>query len=150
MVYAPHMSLIRQVVGGGELDVTHIMRPDQTITSHAKFAAFPWLPVKSVYLSVSGTYGSVNDRVCFVEWNKTWTRTVQHSDDASSGSDGCEDGPYDTIEDVPESIDKAVINAIGKVLFIRPFSVFPVSFLDSNLTVFDFELLGTRICACKQ
>ena len=39
---------------------------------------------------------------------------------------------------------------MGKALFIEAFAVFPVSYLDDNLIVFDFELLGTRICARKK
>ena len=154
VVYAPHMTTIRDLVRGNSvdsgmasLDVRYDMRPDQTITSHATFRDFPWMKpfgVRTVFLSVSGRYGSVDDdRVCFVEWDKTWVRVVANDDYDI-------DEPYATLEDVPTSMEKNVINAIGKVLFIRPFSVFPVSFLDQDLTVFDFELLGTRICARKQ
>ena len=147
VVYAPHMSTIRNLVagggkeggGGGMLDVTYILHKDQTIESHAKFAGFPLLPNK-VHLSVSGTYDTVNDCVCRVEWSDAWIRVVDESE---------QDESYPQISSVPDSAWKTVITRIGRLLFIRPFSVFPVSFLDHDLTVFDFELLGTRICARK-
>jgi hypothetical protein len=58
--------------------------------------------------------------------------------------------PYPDIESVPDSISKFVIRNIGRALFIEPFAVFPVTYLDDDLIVFDFELLGTRICARKE
>jgi len=126
VVYAPHMAIFQTIA---PLQVEYSLRPDQTITSHASFAS-------TVHLSVSGRYGSVNDEVCFVEWDKTWFRIG--------------DKPYATLEDVPDSFIKIVVNALGQALFVRPVSVFPVSFLDIDLCVFDFALLGTRICARKQ
>lgn len=135
VVYAPHMTTIAKLAGNLALDVTYIMYPDQTIVSHATFSD----PLPSpLHLSVSGTYDSVSDTVCLVEWTEAWIK-----------SDG-DDVPYATIDDVPESWVKEVITRVGRLLFIRPFSVFPVSYLANDLTVFDFELLGTRICAKKQ
>ena len=58
--------------------------------------------------------------------------------------------PYPTLADVPQSPAKDWINHIGTLLFLPQFSVFPVSYLDDELCVFDFELLGTRVCALKQ
>ena len=60
-----------------------------------------------------------------------------------------EQGPYPNIDSVPDGISKTLIRNIGRALFIEPFAVFPVSYLDNELIVFDFELLGTRICARK-
>jgi len=57
--------------------------------------------------------------------------------------------PYPSLESVPESIEKRIIQWIGQSLFLESVSVFPVSYLDFELIVFDFELLGTRICARK-
>ena len=63
----------------------------------------------------------------------------------------CEnDEPYPKIESVPDSMLKSLIRTLGKAAFIEPFAVFPISFLDSETIVFDFELLGTRICARKE
>jgi hypothetical protein len=57
--------------------------------------------------------------------------------------------PYKSLDEVPDSFVKNAINSIGKAMFIDAFAVFPVSFLDDDTIVFDFELLGTRICAKK-
>lgn len=136
VVYAPHMTTIAKLAGNLALDVTYIMYPDQTIVSHATFS--DPLP-RPLHLSVSGTYDSVSDTVCLVEWTEAWIK-----------SDADDDVPYATIDDVPDSWVKEVITRVGRLLFIRPFSIFPVSYLANDLTVFDFELLGTRICAKKQ
>ena len=128
------------------------------------------------YLSVSGTYGSdeiclnycmnshsvpvsyllnryslllksckpkVNDDVCRVDFDEAWLRTFDNDD-------SFEEGPYPDVTSVPDSISKTLIRNIGRALFIEPFAVFPVSYLDNELIVFDFELLGTRICARKE
>jgi hypothetical protein len=140
VVYAPHMTTIAKLAGGLDLDVEYIMHADQTIESHAKFSSLP-LGIKSVYLSVSGKYDSISDTVCSVEWDEAWVKLITNSDD--------DDKPYAHISDVPDSLLKNAITNVGKLLFIRPFSIFPVSFLATDLTVFDFEALGTRICARK-
>jgi hypothetical protein len=101
---------------------------------------FPFVGVG--YLSTSGTYGSVNDLVSRVRFNKVWVKPLM-------GENSIDDGPYDTFDDVPDSFLKSIINSIGQLFFIDSVSVFPVSFLDDDLCVFDFELLGTRICARK-
>lgn len=84
----------------------------------------------------------VNNEVCRVDFDEAWIRTFD--------DDAFEQGPYPNIESVPDGIAKTLIRNIGKALFIEPFAVFPVSYLDNELIVFDFELLGTRICARKQ
>ena len=38
---------------------------------------------------------------------------------------------------------------LGRFFFVDSVSVFPVAYLDADTIVFDFELLGTRICARK-
>lgn len=142
VIYAPHMKLGEALFGGGNLDVQYILYPNRAIESHARVFNFPWmLGIRSIYLSVSGTFGSVSDDVCEVIWEEAWVRTVSESDD--------DDHPYSKMSDAPDSLAKTLITTLGKLLFIRPVSVFPVSFLSENLIVFDFELLGTRICARK-
>jgi len=130
VIYAPHMSTIAGLFRG-EFRVQYDLYEDGTMESHARYDFFK----QQGYLSVSGTYGSVDDNYCRVDFDQAW---VKHRDDG---------GPYKQIDDVPDSLSKSVINSIGKAMFIKEFSVFPVSFLDEDLIVFDFELLGTRICA---
>lgn len=60
-----------------------------------------------------------------------------------------EDAPYKTFQEVPDSHMKRLINSIGQTFFLESVSVFPVSFLDQDMCVFEFQLLGTRICARK-
>ena len=85
----------------------------------------------------------MNDDVCRVDFDEAWLRTFDNDD-------SFEEGPYPDITSVPDSISKTLIRKIGRALFIEPFAVFPVSYLDNELIVFDFELLGTRICARKE
>mmetsp|Transcript_32849 Transcript_32849/g.49563 ORF Transcript_32849/g.49563 Transcript_32849/m.49563 type:complete len:259 (+) Transcript_32849:110-886(+) len=144
VVYAPHISTIVKLVGGGKLDVEYILHSNQKIQSHAKFASFPWmLGIKSIFLSVNGTYDSMSDSDCVVEWKEAWIKIIDNNCDDE------EDKPFATFSEVPDSVWKDAINDIGQFLFIKPFSLFPVSFLSPDLTVFDFDLFGTRICARK-
>ncbi|KAL7536890.1 hypothetical protein ACHAXR_007464 [Thalassiosira sp. AJA248-18] len=179
--YAPHMTIMAGLFQG-ELSVQkclrhklssiyysvssqsqYDMKEDGTIISHARYK-FPSFNLYG-YLSVSGTYGSVNNQVCRVDFDEAWMRTLDN--------DSFEQDPFSDIESVPDSISKALIRNIGnsgvcsfnrllnalralrqhfysRALFIEPFAVFPVSYLDNELIVFDFELLGTRICARKE
>lgn len=139
VVYAPHMTTMAGLLRG-EFSVGYDLRKDGTITSHARYE-FPLFNLYG-YLSTSGTYGSVDNRVCRVDFNEAWVRPAEN--------DSFEQEPYPDIESVPDSIVKFLIRNIGRAAFIEAFAVFPVSYLDNELIVFDFELLGTRICARKE
>ena len=142
VIYAPHMTTIAKLVGGGNLEVQYLLNGDGTLSSHAKFSEFFWIPNnEKLYLSVSGTFGSVDERNCKVQWDRAWFKVVD--------SKNAEDEPYATFEDVPDSMLKNLISFIGNLMFIEAVSIFPISFLSNELIVFDFELLGTRICARK-
>lgn len=82
--------------------------------------------------------------MCRVDFDEAWIKTIP-----SGGNGGAVDEPYMTIADVPNTTFKSLVTAIGSAFFVKDVSVFPVSFLDDDLIVFDFELLGTRICAQK-
>lgn len=86
---------------------------------------------------------AVNNDVCRVDFDEAWLRLFE--DQVSS-----DEGPYNNITDVPNSTWKSFIRNMGRASFIEPFAVFPVSYLDNDLIVFDFKLLGTRICARKE
>ena len=129
------------------------------ITSHAKYN-FPI--VGTGYLSVAGTWGSADARagrtdVCRVDFNQAWVKPLMNNsdyhgqgEDQNRGqSQGQRQGPYGALDEVPNGTVKNIINEVGKKMFIESVAVFPVSFLDDDLIVFDFELLGTRICAIK-
>ncbi len=134
VLYAPHMTTIGNLFGGG-FDVQYILHPQGRIESHAKYN-FPL--IGNGFLSVSGTYDSAGENICRVDFDKVWIRI------------GNFDEPYASLDKVPGGMMKDFINAVGKAFFIEQVSVFPISFLDDNFIVFDFPLLGTRICAMKQ
>ena len=135
VVYAPHMTTMSGLAGG-EFSVQYDLNDDGTIVSHAK-CNFPFF---KGFLSVSGTYGSVNNKVCRVDFDEAWIKASNNESEE----------PYPNIQSVPDSILKSLIRRLGKAAFIEAFAVFPISFLDSETIVFDFELLGTRICARKE
>ncbi len=81
----------------------------------------------------------VSDTVCRVDFDEAWIRTFN--------GESHDRGPYPNVVSVPDSITKSFIRNVGRALFIEPFAIFPVSYLDDELIVFDFELLRTRICA---
>jgi len=146
VIYAPHMSTIVSLAGGGDLDVQYLLNDDGTLQSHAKFTNFPWMipgSPKTLYLSVSGTFQSESDIACKVQWDKAWIRVIDNNDDETK------DEPHARFEDVPDSFLKNIIASVGNSFFVEAVSVFPISFLSDDLIVFDFELLGTRICAAK-
>jgi hypothetical protein len=136
VIYAPHI----YTLGQGNFDpVLYDLRPDGTMFSHVHFN----IPLihKTGWLSVSGTYSSQDEnRVSRVNFDKTW---IKWNDDDNG------DKPYPTLESVPASLEKSIVQAVGSLLFVDGVSVFPVSYLDEDTIVFDFELLGTRICARK-
>lgn len=142
VIYAPHMTSIAGLLGG-KLDVQYLLHNSQMMESHAKFD-FPF--VGRGYLSVSGTYDSVDGNVSRVDFDKAWIKLLSSSDD----NDGNEVGPYSSLDEVPDSPVKDIINAVGKTFFIEQVSVFPISFLDNDMIVFEFPLLGTKVCATKQ
>jgi hypothetical protein len=140
IVYAPHIYTMAKLVGGNIDPVCYIMKPNGIMTSHARYD-FP--VIGSGWLSVSGTYGSKDEgRVCRVDFDKAWVTTIIANDRPDAD-------PYENLESVPPSIGKDIIQGLGKFFFIDSVSVFPVSYLDDDTIVFDFELLGTRICARK-
>ena len=136
VIYAPHITTIAGIAGG-KFDVQYTCFNDGTMTSHARYN-FP--VIGEGYLSVSGTYGSVDNIVSRVDFDTAWVKPFVGKSS---------DGPYESLEDVPASPVKDIINSIGKAMFIDAVAIFPVSFLDDDTIVFDFELLGTRICAKK-
>jgi hypothetical protein len=136
VVYAPHIYTLGQ---GNFNPILYDLKPDGTMFSHVHFN----IPVidKTGWLSVSGTYSSQDEnRVSRVDFDKTW---IKWNDDSS------DDKPYPTLDAVPASLEKTIVQAVGSLLFVDGVSVFPVSYLDEDTIVFDFELLGTRICARK-
>jgi hypothetical protein len=137
VVYAPHIYTLGQ---GNFNPILYDLRPDGTMFSHVHFN-IPLID-KTGWLSVSGTYSSQDEnRVSRVDFDKTW---IKWNDD-----DNNDDKPYPTLDAVPASLEKTIVQAIGGLLFVDGVSVFPVSYLDEDTIVFDFELLGTRICARK-
>ncbi len=143
VIYAPHMTTISGLFGG-RFDVQYIMHKNNEMTSHARYD-FP--VVGEGYLSVSGTYSSVDENISRVDFDKAWVKSLlvnnQEEDDEKKK-------PYRSLNEVPNGPIKDLINRVGQTFFIEQFSVFPISFLDEDIIVFDFPLLGTRICALKQ
>lgn len=141
IVYAPHISTMGSLAGGSFDPVLYKMGPNGIMTSHARYT----LPLLgSGWLSVSGTYGSEDGNlVCRVDFDKAWvTPGGEMSDDNVTD-------PVESFDSVPESVSKSLVQMMGQLGFAKSVSVFPVSYLDDDTVVFDFEFLGTRICARK-
>lgn len=145
VVYAPHMTTAMDIFRG-RFDVAYDLFSDSRIVSHAYYD-FP--VVGKGYLSVSGTYGSVpNDATntySRLNFDKAWIKALPSSSSTTTAAAT----PYDSLDAVPDSFLKTIINEIGKRAFIESVAVFPVSFLDDDTIVFEFEFLGTKICAKK-
>ena len=95
------------------------------------------------YLTYICLNAPVNNNVCRVDFDKAWIKVLDN--------DSFEQGPFPNIESVQDSLAKTIIRNVGRAAFIEPFAVFPVSYLDAeDLIVFNFDLLGTRICSRKE
>jgi len=143
IVYAPHISTMGKLAQGSFNPVIYDLSPPSEeskniIISHARYD-FPWMApfIKPKgWLSVSGTYGSQdNESVCRVDFDKAWITFGEE--------------PVNSFDDVDNTWYKDIIKTLGNLAFIDQVAVFPVSYLDNDTIVFDFELLGTRICAKK-
>jgi hypothetical protein len=149
IIYAPHITTAMNLFRG-RFDVTYDLFPDSRIVSHAYYD-FPVFG--RGFLSVSGTYGSVagdaSNTYSRVDFDKAWIKALPSSSSSSTAAATLSDAPYNSLETVPDSFLKTVINEIGKRAFIESVAVFPVSFLDDDTIVFEFEFLGTKICARK-
>lgn len=167
VIYAPHMTTATDIFRG-RFDVSYELFPDSTMVSHAYYD-FPI--VGKGYLSVSGTYGSFggDDSGTYsrVDFDKAWIKplssltTKEVGDKAQVRADvddtdvdvdvdvDVDNTPYASLEQVPDSLSKTIVNEIGKRAFIESVAVFPVSFLDDDTIVFEFEALGTKVCAHK-
>lgn len=163
------------ILGGIYQLVEHTVQVSQC---HVCFSFSHNIPLNNCFLSIIkshlyvinyNTRFKVNESVCRVDFDEAWIRTF--GDDSSF-----EQGPFPDITSVPNSPVKSFIRNVGRVsfapalfylchlffiapflthliiqsFFIEPFAVFPVSYLDNDIIVFDFELLGTRICARKE
>jgi len=142
IVYAPHISTLSGLLAGSFDPVLYKLNSDGTIVSHAKYS-FPI--IGQGWLSVSGTYGSEDGcDICRVDFDRAWIEVGQQD-----GSSSEELQPIGSFDDSPDDWYKGVVNSLGQMGFRREFAVFPVSYLDNDTIVFDFELFGTRICARK-
>jgi hypothetical protein len=143
IVYAPHIYTMGSLCQGSFDPVYYIMKPNGKMTSHARYS-FPI--IGSGWLSVSGSYRSQDEEnVCRVDFDKAWIKLIDQSSDDPDDAEQ----PFESLEAVPPSPWKDGIQALGKFFFVDAVSAFPVSYLDKDTIVFDFELLGTRICARK-
>lgn len=122
VIYAPHMTTIAGIAGG-KFDVQYTLFHDGIMTSHSRYN-FPL--IGEGYLSASGTYGSIDNSVSRVDFDAAWIKPFM-------GKSSYEiDGPYESLEDVPASLVKDIINIIGKTMFIDAVAIFPFSFLDDD------------------
>lgn len=145
IIYAPHISALSGLLGGQFDPVVYDMRSDGVIMSHAKYD-FPILG--QGWLSVSGTYGTQDDtKVCRVEFDKAWI--IIQDNDRTNRASSTDPIPVESFDEAPETWYKSLVNGLAGFGFRKEFAVFPVSYLDEDTMVFDFELLGTRICARK-
>lgn len=156
VVYAPHMDFMGKLLHGRFAPVIYHIHKDNNksnlITSHARVELCWWgVKILQVWLSVSGSFTidtntAPGQVLCRIVFDEAWVRDCGESDGDGKSLDN---GYYISIEDVPDNFWKEWIRRLGKLLFVEPLAVFPISFLDDTLCVFDFEFLGTRICAYR-
>jgi hypothetical protein len=131
--FAPHIRVLSRLLQT-DFDVLYIFQPNQMLLSNVRYTSSLF---GSGHLSTNGSYTlqatEAGKQVCKIKWNRIWWDV---SDDAP------------TLEgDIDKHILPTVIQVVGKAAFVEGVSVFPVQYLDQDLCVFLFRLLGTRICA---
>lgn len=133
IVFAPHIRILSLLLQT-RFDVYYLFQPGNKMLSNVKYSSRLF---GTGHLSTFGSYSletqAGTQPVTKITWDRIW---------------------WDVLDEAPsleEEVDKhvlpGVIQAVGKAAFVEGVSVFPVQFLDDDLCVFLFQLLGTRICA---
>jgi hypothetical protein len=128
VIYAPHVSTLSRL-SLTNFEINYLFQGDNNLLSNVKYTSKifgnGWLNARGkVYME---------GNVCKIRWEKIWweINTTNPSQD----------------DDTERHTFASIIQAIGKLAFVEDFSVFPVQYLDNDMTVFLFPLFGTRICA---
>lgn len=132
VVYAPHITSIESILGV-EFEVFYILDGKGQAISNVKFQHKP-LRIDG-WLNVKGSYGSIDNDRCTVQWDRVWCDFEKQSP-----------SKFDEVEKhwLPD-----LVQAIGTALFVDGVSRFPVYYVDDTVCIFEFSMLGTKIVAKK-
>lgn len=132
IIYAPHISVLQKVLFTKFTVYYKFLSDQNSIESnvHYKSKLFG-----TGWLNTAGKYQITPDGVCKLRWNNIWwdVRSV-------------EQGPS-ALVNTSEHVLPRVIQGFGETAFVESVSMFPLIYLDDDLCIFDFKLLGTRISA---
>ena len=132
--YAPHIRILEKVTLTS-YDVYYEFPTPDTMVSYVRYQS----PLfRSGWLNTAGRVESVSDNVCRVVWEQIWWDWNEESEGPSKASE------------TEKHVLPRLIQALGEKGFAEGVSRFPVLFLDSDLCVFQFQLIGTKICATRQ
>ena len=134
--YAPHIRAIERV-SGTKFDVFYALEKG-VLESYVRFeASLLGRAILKGHLCASGSYASLSDEETTMTWDRIWCDL-----------DSFERGPSSAGE-VTRHIAPGLVQSLGKLAFIQSVSRFPVYYLDDDLVMFEFTLLGTKIVAAK-
>ena len=131
--FAPHIRALSRLLQT-DFDVFYLFRQDQVLLSNVRYSSRLF---GSGHLSTSGSYAvqttEAGEMICKIKWDRIWW-------DVSDGAPTLEG-------DRERHVLPAIIQVVGKAAFVEGASAFPLQYLDEDLCVFVFRLLGTKICA---
>ena len=136
VTYAPHIRAVEKLFFTS-FDVYYFLEAGK-LFSFVRFSTDLFgRRLLSGHLNASGTYGSLSESETTITWDYVWC-------DFRPKEEGPSDLSLPSTHFLPQ-----IIQPLGKLAFIEAVSRFPVTYLDDNLVVFEFSLLGTKIVASK-
>lgn len=134
--YAPHIQTFERV-SGTMFDVYYALE-DGAMESYVRFESkFLGNAVALGHLCASGSYGSLSDSETSITWRRVWC-------DLNSFASG-----PSAADELSKHVSPKIVQSLGILVFIESVSRFPVFYLDNDLVMFEFSLLGTKIIAAK-
>ncbi|KAG0590495.1 hypothetical protein KC19_1G103900 [Ceratodon purpureus] len=128
--YAPHIFRLSSAVRTQVRPLQYILT-DAGFTSHAGYFS----PVGQGWFSAAGDYVVRDGKTVEILFDSFW---------ADAGRNNLQPDPKGK-----GSIERTLVNLAGRGAFVSALSVYPVFYADSDVTVFEFTTLRTKIAARK-
>ena len=134
--YAPHIQAIERL-SGTRFDVYYALE-DGLMESYVRFESrLLGKAFARGHLCASGSYGSLSDDETSITWKRVWCDLNKFAL-----------GPS-TADEINKHLSPKFVQTLGILAFVQSVSRFPVFYLDNDVVMFEFSLLGTKIVAAK-
>jgi len=136
--HAPHISNMSRYLFNTKFEpIIYRLGPNNSIISNVKFSS----SLGNGWLSAAGTIHCIYDASVELRFERFWVDLGEglREDVVTQGSQ--KGSGY-----IATAVDQ-VIGSIGRAAFFPQFAVFPIHYLDDELTVFEFTPLSSKISA---